>query len=160
MDKTQARKECFAQLKSIYNKENRDYELSVKLNEILKDYKHVGIYMPIRNECNLNLSGDFKLLYPRVFGKEMKYFDDSMGFDTSDFGIKEPLSTTEIIPDIIIAPCVGYFNNYRLGYGGGYYDRYLAKHDIITIGIAYKETNLNDLEVNEYDIALKEIIVF
>lgn len=159
MNKNSARKLCFEKLNNISNKINRDKIVSDKLSKLLKGYKSVGIYMPIRNECVLNLEGNFKLCYPRVFGKTMKFYDDSEGFKKSGFGILEPISTIEIIPDIIIAPCVGYFNNYRLGYGGGYYDRYLEIHNIDTIGIAYYETELNNLEVNKYDIALNKIIL-
>ncbi len=159
MDKKQARKICFEHLKNLSNKVNRDKSISEKLSVLLNEYQNVAIYMPIRNECVLELKGDFTLCYPRVFGKEMKFFDASKGFDVSNFGIKEPISTEEIIPDIIIAPCVGYFNNYRLGYGGGYYDRFLEKHDIPTIGIAYSETKLDSLEVNDYDIALDKIMI-
>ncbi|MFV0498524.1 MAG: 5-formyltetrahydrofolate cyclo-ligase [Bacilli bacterium] len=158
MKKTKARKLCFIELSNITNKGMRDLVISEKLNKELSKYKNIGVYMPIRNECVLNLDSNFTLCYPRVIGKEMKYFDDSMGFETSKFGIKEPISDDEIIPDIIIAPCVGFFENYRLGYGGGFYDRYLSKHQIKTIGIAYKETKLNSLEFNDYDICLSEII--
>lgn len=159
MGKKQARKICFEKLNNLSDKKDRDKSVSETLSKLLNGYKNVGIYMPIRNECVLELQGDFKLCYPRVFGKEMKFFDDSMGFEVSSFGIKEPISKDEIIPDIIIAPCVGYFNKYRLGYGGGYYDRYLEIYDIPTIGIAYKETELESLEVNDYDIELGDIIL-
>ncbi len=163
MNKKQARELCFEKLNNLSNKKERDKKISEVISTALQfstKHKYVGLYMPIRNECVLELQGNFTLCYPKVFGKEMKFFDDSMGFEVSSFGIEEPLSTKEIIPNIIIAPCVGYFEKYRLGYGGGYYDRYLAKYNIPTIGIAYSETKLESLEVNDYDIELKEIIVF
>lgn len=46
-----------------------------------------------------------------------------------------------VVPDVVIVPCLG-FNTagYRLGYGGGYYDRYLAQHpEICTLGAAWDE---------------------
>lgn len=46
------------------------------------------------------------------------------------------------VPDVLLVPLSAFFNTYRLGYGGGYYDRYLANHpEIITIGVAFDERN-------------------
>jgi 5-formyltetrahydrofolate cyclo-ligase len=44
-----------------------------------------------------------------------------------------------VVPDVILVPCLGYTSaGYRLGYGGGYFDRYLAAHPhITTIGVAW-----------------------
>jgi 5-formyltetrahydrofolate cyclo-ligase len=44
-----------------------------------------------------------------------------------------------VVPDVVLVPCLGYTSQgYRLGYGGGYFDRYLAAHPHITsIGIAW-----------------------
>ncbi len=159
MDKKSARKFCFKKLKTLNDKKNRDLKISEKLHDIVKDYENVGIYMPIKNECVLSLSGEYNLCYPKVFDKEMKFFDSSKGFTKSKFGILEPNSVEEIIPDIIIAPCVGVYNNYRLGYGGGYYDRYLETHEIYVIAIAYAETVLDSLDVNKYDIAADEVML-
>jgi 5,10-methenyltetrahydrofolate synthetase len=43
------------------------------------------------------------------------------------------------VPDVVLVPCVGYTpDGYRLGYGGGYFDRWLAQHpDVTAVGIAW-----------------------
>ena len=43
------------------------------------------------------------------------------------------------MPDVVLAPCVGYTaSGYRLGYGGGYFDRWLAAHPHVTaVGVAW-----------------------
>ena len=44
-----------------------------------------------------------------------------------------------LVPDVVLAPCVGFTREgYRLGYGGGYFDRWLAEHPgVTTIGLAW-----------------------
>ena len=44
------------------------------------------------------------------------------------YGIPEPITSKIIYPDIILVPLVAYDKNYnRVGYGGGFYDRYITK---------------------------------
>lgn len=77
------------------------------------------------------------------------------------YGIPEP-SGDEIAPsdiDVIIVPLVAFDRRKtRLGYGGGYYDRYLAGTNAIKCGIAYSLQEAEMLPVGEYDIPLDMII--
>ena len=57
-------------------------------------------------------------------------------------GIPEPNKKKKVFPDILIVPLVGFDKNkFRLGYGGGFYDRYISKvlkfKKILTIGFAF-----------------------
>jgi 5,10-methenyltetrahydrofolate synthetase len=69
---------------------------------------------------------------------------------------KKPLSTQDECgipspqsppcgPDVLLVPCLGYTNEgYRLGYGGGYFDRYLAAHPgLTTIGVAWAHAEIS-----------------
>lgn len=59
--------------------------------------------------------------------------------DTRDeCGIVSPATAT-VQPDVLVVPCVGVTpEGWRLGYGGGYYDRYLAAHPhVTTVGVAW-----------------------
>ncbi len=51
----------------------------------------------------------------------------------------------EVEPDVVVVPCVGWSaGGYRLGYGGGYYDRWLAARPQVTaIGVAWSFTELD-----------------
>lgn len=60
---------------------------------------------------------------------------------TDEFGIPVPLQRDRIVtPEVILIPCVGFTQDkYRLGYGGGFYDRTLSRlPSAVSIGIAYK----------------------
>jgi len=65
------------------------------------------------------------------------------------YGISEPQGTEEVTPDILLVPTLGYTDAaYRLGYGGGYYDRTLAafqaNHPYIAIGIGWACGHIDD----------------
>ena len=79
------------------------------------------------------------------------------------YGIPEPISKKIKYPNILLVPLVAYDNNFnRIGYGGGFYDRYLKKikkrKKIITIGIAYSFQKIKKIPINKYDMKLDYII--
>ncbi|XVJ71263.1 MAG: 5-formyltetrahydrofolate cyclo-ligase [Rhizobacter sp.] len=57
---------------------------------------------------------------------------------TDECGLPSPAGPV-CIPDVLLVPCVGYTaNGHRLGYGGGYFDRFVAAHpSVTTIGVAW-----------------------
>ena len=79
------------------------------------------------------------------------------------YGIPEPTSVKVIYPDILLVPIVAFDKNFnRIGYGGGFYDRYIKKikrnKKIITIGLAYSFQKVKKIEVNGNDIKLDFIV--
>ena len=76
------------------------------------------------------------------------------------FGIPEPRGSAysgDI--DVTITPLLAVDGQgYRLGYGGGYYDRYLSKHKTVSVGIAFDEQQCDDLTPEETDVPLDFII--
>ena len=79
----------------------------------------------------------------------------------NNLGIPEPEKTYRVFPDVLLVPLVAYdkFNN-RLGYGGGYYDRYLEKYDnkITTIGLGFSFQRVKKLKTDLFDKKLDLII--
>lgn len=62
--------------------------------------------------------------------------------------------------DIVIVPMLGYdpYDNHRIGYGKGYYDRLLSiNKNVVSIGVCYKDFEYSFMK-NEYDISLTKII--
>ena len=79
------------------------------------------------------------------------------------FGIPEPISKTVKYPDVLLVPLLAFDKNFnRIGYGGGFYDRYIMKirkrKKVLTIGFAYSFQKLKKIPTNEYDIKLDFII--
>ena len=79
------------------------------------------------------------------------------------YGIPEPISSEIFYPDILLIPLVGFDNDLnRLGYGGGFYDRYIKKieknNKVIKIGLAFSYQKLESLPINQHDKKLDFII--
>ncbi len=131
----------------------------------LSKYKKIGVYYPINHEIDsleiikqLEKSG-YKISLP-ITRKENKM--DFFEWSSKDplfigkIGIPEPSPKKKIYPDILLVPLVAFNKNkFRLGYGGGYYDRYIEKINkikkILTIGMAFSFQEVKILPVNQYD---------
>ena len=79
------------------------------------------------------------------------------------FGIPEPVSSDIIYPDILLVPLVAYDSSLnRLGYGGGYYDRYIEKikkiKKVTKIGLAFSFQKISSIPINQYDKKLDFIV--
>lgn len=77
------------------------------------------------------------------------------------YGIPKPQGTELIVPTLLFVPCVGYGpGGYRLGYGGGFYDRTLAALEPrpFTVGLGYAQGWLPDLVPEAHDIALDAVL--
>ncbi len=77
------------------------------------------------------------------------------------YGIPKPKDTEIIIPTLVFAPCVGYGpGGYRLGYGGGFYDRMLASLSPkpFSVGLGFGMGFLPDLEPEAHDVPLDAIL--
>ena len=79
------------------------------------------------------------------------------------YGIPEPITKKKIYPDVLLVPLVAYdLNLNRLGYGGGFYDRYINKiskiKKILTIGLAYSFQQIKKVPTNSFDKKLDCIV--
>ncbi len=147
------------------------------LKNILKKFnllknKKIGAYFPINYEINcleilaqLEKSGHKISLPVTRKGNQMDFFEWSFNDPLliSKIGVPEPTSKIKIYPDVLLVPLVA-FNKckFRLGYGGGYYDRYIRRikkiKKILTIGLAFSFQKVKKLPLNFYDEKLDFII--
>ena len=80
------------------------------------------------------------------------------------YGIPEPLKSNKIIPNMVLLPLLAFDKDKnRIGYGGGFYDRYLNKFlkkhkKILTVGVAFSFQKYKNLPVNNKDFKLDNII--
>ena len=144
-------------------------------NEIKKENinkKVIGGYYPINFEIDildflLNIESKCsQISLPAINEKsQMDFFKWSYNdlLKLNKFGIPEPLKNKKVIPDIVFLPLVAFDKRlYRIGYGGGYYDRYIEKvsnkKKILKIGIALSCQKINKVPANKYDKKLDMII--
>lgn len=137
--------------------------------EIFKQAKTIGIYASIKQEvytldcikkwCNIK-----KISLPRVESKEIKFYQivDMSQLQKGKFGVLEPQTKNLVNPDaidVLIIPLVAFDKcNHRIGYGGGFYDRYLQGYKGVKIGIAFSMQEVECISVEEHDIPLDIII--
>jgi 5-formyltetrahydrofolate cyclo-ligase len=77
------------------------------------------------------------------------------------YGIPKPKDTEVIVPTLLFVPCVGYGpGGYRLGYGGGFYDRTLATvmPRPFTVGLGFSHGWVSDFEPEAHDLPLDALL--
>lgn len=77
------------------------------------------------------------------------------------YGIPFPVDTEEVCPDLAIVPMNGFDEQaYRLGYGGGYFDRTLAAlgGGIVSVGVSYEALRLRTIYPQQHDIPMDYVI--
>ena len=123
------------------------------------------LFYPLASEVNLLelLEDDDKCFYlPRVNGKDLECCPYKRGNDLllSPLNISEPcceaVDKSEI--DLIFTPALMADSNfYRLGYGGGFYDRFLKDFKVKTISALPIELRTQNLPHEDFDISIDEI---
>jgi 5,10-methenyltetrahydrofolate synthetase len=77
------------------------------------------------------------------------------------YHIPKPKDTEEIVPTLLFVPCLGYApGGYRLGYGGGFYDRTLAQltPKPFTVGLGFAQGYLDDFTPEAHDVPLDALL--
>jgi len=125
--------------------------LATRLGALLREFEpeSLGVYWPVRGEFNaitaLDASGPAKLPLALPYAQReppaMHYraWDGRAPKGVDECGIPAPGDGASVVPDVVLVPCVGFTRSgLRLGYGGGYFDRWLAAHPEVTaIGVAW-----------------------
>ncbi len=134
--------------------------------------KNIGGYYAYNYEMNIMSilekfeRLDYSVSLPKINkSSKMNFFHWSSNdpMKVNQYGIPEPVSTKKKQPDILLVPLLAYDANLnRIGYGGGFYDRYIArtkrKKKIITIGLAYSFQKVKKIPINRHDMKLDFVI--
>lgn len=149
----------------------RSVELWSKVAE-LPEYRAAGTVMafvgakgePDTDPLFARLAADGKrLLLPRVDGHTLVIGDGLAPRVTSSFGISEPQGPT-IDPSevqLVLVPGLAFAaDGARLGYGGGYYDRFLALLDeqVPTVGVCFNEQLVDALPTDAHDVRVHRVV--
>ncbi len=136
------------------------------LTEEYKSSKNIMIFYPMPEEVNLLslLKDSEKQFYlPRIKGKELECCPYMIGDELCEscFHTSEPTcqACSKTILDIVIVPALAVDkNNYRLGYGGGFYDRFLNDFNGLKIVCIPEALILDTIYPEKHDIKMDKII--
>ncbi len=142
----------------------------LKINKL--NFKSIAGYYPTNYEIDdLNIldlleKKNFKVSLPIIKkDNQMNFYSWSRNdpLKINKFGIPEPVSSKIFYPDILLVPLVAYDSSLnRLGYGGGYYDRYIEKIEkikkVTKIGLAFSFQKISSIPINKYDKKLDFIV--
>ena len=132
----------------------------------------LGLYWPMRSEFNALAALDADRAFDKVAralpyarreprAMEFRRWDGTAPALVDEFGIATSDGAV-VVPDVVVVPCVGFTaSGYRLGNGGGHFDRYLAAHpQIVAIGVAWDASELDPatFAAEPHDIALALIV--
>ncbi|HWP20016.1 MAG TPA: 5-formyltetrahydrofolate cyclo-ligase [Burkholderiaceae bacterium] len=145
--------------------------LARRLREVILQLEpdRLGVYWPVRSEFNavVALRADrqtsllaMALPWARRNPRTMEYraWDGRPPQAVDECGIPSSEGPV-VVPDVVLVPCVGYtLQGYRLGYGGGYFDRWLAAHPHVTaVGVAWSASQV-DFPPEPHDQPLAAIV--
>ena len=175
-NKSQLRKKYLLKRKKLYFKINNSF-----LKPIIKLIKNksknkkvkIAIYYPSLYEVDILCILDNEILKKNKFLLPIIEKNHSMNFykfskkdilKVNEYGMLEPFKSKNLTPEIIFVPLLAFdVRKNRLGYGKGFYDRYLFKYlkinkNILTVGVAFSFQKHHNLPVNNKDIKLDYIL--
>ncbi len=134
--------------------------------------KSIGGYFPVNFEIDdLKIlkfleKKNYQISLPitkKNFDMDFHIFNFSDPLNINKYGIPEPSFKKLVYPDIILVPLIAFDNRLnRLGYGGGYYDRFIEKiskkKHVLKIGLALSIQKINKVPTSKYDKKLDYII--
>ncbi len=174
MNKVEIRKKIL-----LLRKKNYFKNLSIDTNKILRflerkkiKNKIIGGYYPYNYEIDvLNIlkkleKKGFIISLPKIGNNnKMNFYQWSFKnpLSINVYGIPEPVSKKKVNPEILLIPLVAFDSKLnRLGYGGGYYDRYISAYqhnkEIIKVGVGFSFQKIDKLPINKYDKKLDYVI--
>jgi len=173
-DKSRLRQDLLAQRQALSPaiREKWNTDIGIHLSHLLERQpaRTIGVFWPMRNEPDLRtlfeewIAAGVQLALPVVIDPELplKFLAWAPGDPLSKdaMGVWVPAASSgEVAPDLLLIPCVGFNGGrFRLGYGGGFYDRTLAAQPRPrAVGVAYACSRA-DFAVEKHDIALDLVV--
>ena len=134
-----------------------------------KNAKKIGVYYPIGSEIFTQdiiqelLSKGREVFLPKVIGESMEFrkIIDFSSLEPGNFDIMEPKEECPVDNnlDVILIPTVGISQTgVRLGYGYGFYDRFLAKNKTVAISLTLEKQIIKNIPKSEHDIIMNWIV--
>ena len=169
MNKDKLRKEMLNKRKKIIDKEELSKAIINQITnlDIYKKSKLIALYKSLNNEVDTNTLIDKALkekivLLPRIDNRKIVFvkINKSTNYVKSNFGVLEPIGDScDDDIDLIIVPGLAFDKDLnRLGFGRGYYDKYLSNKNIYKIGLAFDEQIVDEVPHDKLDIRMDMVI--
>ncbi len=167
MVKHQIRQKHLQKRSNLQDKKYLDKKIEASVLDFAKDYDVIAIFNSFGDEIHTKgmiekLIGMGKIVAcPKIVNKEMFFIkvESINDFKIGYFNIEEPIGD-EIIEDfdLIIVPLLAFNHEmYRIGYGGGFYDKFLKESKAFKLGIAYEWKAVTEQFQDPHDIKLDAI---
>ena len=141
----------------------------IKKINAFRNAQKIGVYYPIGSEILTQdiiqelLSNGKDVFLPKIIGKNIEFrkITDFSSLEKGSFDIMEPKDNcqTDDNLDVVLVPTVGISPiGVRLGYGFGYYDRFLATSNAKTISLTYSKQLVKSIPFYEKDIKIDWIV--
>lgn len=175
MDKTELRREIRTRKRAMTEAEIE--ERSAKLAQLFfasrayQNAKTIYGYLPYNQEVRTvpmlerALKDGKKVAVPKVYGEEMKflYLDDLTAVAKGYAGIPEPIADEPVAhaeTALVLMPGLAFDpQGHRIGYGGGFYDKFLAAEpNHPTLALCYEFQMLPKLDVEDHDIPVDTVL--
>ena len=170
------RKKYFLKRKKNYkNIDKFFFQPLINLTKTKFKKKHINISLYFPSNFELNILKIFKIEFFKKFNFALPVINKNnhMNFykwtkldilQLNKYGIPEPIKSKLVSPDIVLVPLLAFdIKKNRLGYGKGFYDRYLRNikkvyPKILSIGVAFSFQKHHNLPINNQDFKLDYII--
>ncbi len=156
----------FKALRERLKSAERDEKIARNALAAFGEYENYFVYLSFRSEVGtqpliegLKERGK-RICVPRVVGKDMLSVPLSGELKPDAYGILSPTAGEEETCEVVFTPMLAVDKEgYRLGYGGGYYDRYFAKRTkVLRVGLAYAGQVTEALPHETTDIPLDALV--
>ena len=175
MDKKELRRSIRERKRAMTEEEivSRSEKLGVLFaqSEAYKNAKTIYGYLPYNQEVRTvpmleqALRDGKRVAVPKVYGDEMKflYLDDLTKVSKGYAGIPEPIADEPVADDktaLVLMPGLAFDpEGHRIGYGGGFYDKFLAAEpNHPTLALCYEFQMLPELHTEEHDIPVDTVL--
>ncbi|GHH96996.1 5-formyltetrahydrofolate cyclo-ligase [Neobacillus kokaensis] len=144
--------------------EDDDWKQAEVIGITISKAPEVDTYQIIRKSWESGKTIVVPKCYPKEKKLEFRTLTEFSQLESVFYGLLEPIpALTTIVPaeqiDLLIVPGLAYTKSgYRIGFGGGYYDRFLSNYSGNTLSLAFNEQMILDFPIEEYDLPVAKII--
>ena len=174
--KSKLRKQVLQEMKALSQEKKQAMDLALTERFLHHPFYHeaktIATYLSFPHEFQTQelieqaLKDDKKVLIPKTYPKgrmDFVVYDPQQLVKTS-FGLLEPQGDLEVVEpsqiDLIHVPGLAFTTEgYRIGYGGGYYDRYLEHFTGHTLSTVYP-CQIQEFNLEDHDIPVQEVLIY